>query len=308
MSSYRAAYRTRQVTAGYRRGWSFTPLQGKCPFLLSWQARPRESESEAIRWARRNIGLRCGRASGVLALDVDQWEMPDELAEIVTPTVRTGSGKWHLYCRAPDQSGCPDLLLPNGRHVGEVKGDGGQVVFVGSTHPDTREMYDWVPGRSPADVPLAEAPSWVFRPLRKATPKSSRRLIVARLEGDMALYAAAQSYAAKVPGAHEGSRHPAAVALAAHLFGFETEGSRERLTRDQIRRLLAAWNGRNDPPLPLDELDGIVGWLIKGGSGRAAPRHLVRQAGKARKRLRVIRENRRRRLVDRRRQIQEEAR
>ncbi len=302
-------YRCAEVRAGYGRGWSFTPLRGKVPYLRGWQRRPRETVEQALMWAQqRNVGLRTGRMSGVLVFDIDLPILPVEFEGLVTPTVRTGSGRYHLYfTMCPWHAGCPALCLPSSGHCGELKGNGGQVVFVGSIHPNTGAMYDWVQGRSPDDVPLAEAPSWVFRPPRKATPKPGRRLTDARHVGNTVLYAAAQTYIAKVPGAREGSRHPAAVALAAHLAGFETEGSRERLNRDQIRSLLGAWNARNDPPLPLDELDDIVGWLMKGGSGRAAPQHLVRQAGKGRSRVQEIRESRRRRLADRRQQRWEEA-
>lgn len=306
MSNCRAAYRTRQVREGHRRGWSFTPLRGKRPYLLSWQARPRETESQAIQWARRNIGLRCGRASGVLALDVDQCEMPDELAEIVTPTVRTGSGKWHLYCRAPEQSGCPDLLLPNGRHVGEVKGDGGQVVFVGSTHPDTREMYDWVPGRSPADVPMSDAPSWVFERPPRAAGRSWRRGSRARSDRG-SLHCAARAYMAKVPGTGEGSRHTAAVALAAHLTGFEATRSRQRLSPDQVRALVHEWNSRNTPPLLVQEIDDIVAWFARGGGCSRGPVHLVRDEIDMDKRTREAQQKRRDRVADRRRRMQQRA-
>ncbi|MCP4004686.1 MAG: hypothetical protein GY725_10860 [bacterium] len=48
----------------------------------------------------------------------------------------------------------------------DVRGDGGQVVFVGSIHPETSVTYEWAPGLSPDDVGLAELPPHVLRVLR----------------------------------------------------------------------------------------------------------------------------------------------
>ena len=60
------------VRYGYDLGWSFTPLVGKRPTLKGWQDRPRETLEEALAWAAKgNVGLRTGRISGVVAIDVD---------------------------------------------------------------------------------------------------------------------------------------------------------------------------------------------------------------------------------------------
>ena len=42
----------RTIRDGYRRGWAFTPLDGKRPKLTGWQNRPREALGEALRWVR----------------------------------------------------------------------------------------------------------------------------------------------------------------------------------------------------------------------------------------------------------------
>ncbi len=295
-----AAYRIAEVESGYHREWSFTPLRGKRPYLPSWQARPRETLRQAISWARcGNVGLRCGRVSSVLVLDVDTQELPVELAGIMTPTVRTGSGKFHLYCRAPEQSGCPDLLLPNGRHIGEVKGDGGQVVFVGSIHPDTGEAYDWLPGLSPVDVPTAEVPSWVFDRSWESAQRFKPQTLIPRRGSVRSLFEAASAYAAKVPGAGEGSRHTTAVNLVAHLSGFESARSGRRLHSDEVRTLLHQWNAMNTPPLRAREIDDLVAWINNQQRASAGPVHLVREETKMQIRIRVARRDHRRRLAER---------
>ena len=102
------------VEYGYRLGWSFTPLNGKAPVLKGWQKRPRESLTDALRWAREgNVGLRTGRASGVVVIDADDGADLSGLGLPATVTVNTGGNGLHLYYRC-------DRPLGNssGRHFG----------------------------------------------------------------------------------------------------------------------------------------------------------------------------------------------
>ena len=76
---------------GFGLGWSFTPLAGKRPVLKAWQKRPRETLQEALAWASRgNVGLRTGRTSGVVVIDVDEGGDVASLGLPPTVTVRTG--------------------------------------------------------------------------------------------------------------------------------------------------------------------------------------------------------------------------
>lgn len=112
-----------------------TPLRGKVPYLDAWQELPPITEAQAREWVEAgfNLGLRTGRRSGILAVDVDRakgatWRAPFPRASTLTPT-----GGEHYYCRAPDP--CPgntaSTIAP---HV-DTRGEGGQVVFPGSRHP-----------------------------------------------------------------------------------------------------------------------------------------------------------------------------
>jgi len=144
---------------GYRRGWSFTPLDGKVPRLKEWQTQPRASLTQCLQWATLgNIGLRTGSASGIVVVDVDSAK-GGEVPEGMPPTVcvQTGGGGWHFYFTAPtdlEVRNTAGLLSP---HV-DTRGEGGQVVFVGSLHPETGAYYQWAQGHSPAEVEIAEFP------------------------------------------------------------------------------------------------------------------------------------------------------
>ncbi|MBI5092288.1 MAG: bifunctional DNA primase/polymerase [Candidatus Hydrogenedentes bacterium] len=131
------------------------------PARTAWQSEPRESLSRAMAWARSgNVGLRTGANSGVFVIDIDQVKggvVPRDLPDTVT--VQTGGGGLHLYFRMPE-----DVLLGNRKlapHV-DTRGDGGQVVFVGSVHPETSNVYAWAPGKSPDEIELAPLPRWVI--------------------------------------------------------------------------------------------------------------------------------------------------
>lgn len=150
------------IRLGHSLGWSFTPLVGKRPILNGWQSQPRESLDQALAWAAEgNVGLRTGSTSGVFVIDVDVEKGADPiLIEALPDTVTVCRGdNRHLYFRAPD--------VPLGNSVGKLaervdtRGNGGQVVYAGSIHPDTKQQYTWATGRSPKDIDLAELPEWV---------------------------------------------------------------------------------------------------------------------------------------------------
>ena len=161
-SNARAA-RVAAVRDGYDRGWSYTPLSGKRPTLRAWQSAPRPSLDQCVQWAAAgNVGLRCGPASGVVVIDIDTTDISlDQFPRTVT--VITPGGGRHLYYLAPTTD-CPGnsataIRAALGVTTGvDVRGDGGQVVAVGCTHPNGG-VYTYADGLSPADVPLAPFPN-----------------------------------------------------------------------------------------------------------------------------------------------------
>jgi hypothetical protein len=149
------------VQYGYQLGWSFTPLSGKKPTLGGWQKRPRETLDEALGWAaRQNVGLRTGAASGVVVIDKDPEGDISGLDLPGTVTANTGRpGAIHLYLRCSQPIGnSVGKLAP---HI-DVRGDGGQVVFPGSVHPDTGRRYEWAEGLEPWTVEMAELPQHII--------------------------------------------------------------------------------------------------------------------------------------------------
>ena len=107
----------------------------------------------------QNAGVACGKASGVVVLDIDHedqfrstckengWTIPD------TFTVKTGSGKHHLYFKYPPDDGyygCKKVVPGC-----DTRGSGGLVVAPGSVHPVTHRRYI-----IEKDVPPADLPEW----------------------------------------------------------------------------------------------------------------------------------------------------
>jgi hypothetical protein len=166
-------YRVLNVKRGYENGWSFTPLKGKVPVGKGWQSVPREKIEEALGWAESgNIGLRTGRSSGIVVVDVDPGGDVSGLRLPRTVTAITGRGGLHLYFKTDREIGNSAGKL--GPKI-DVRGDGGQVVFVGSIHPDTGKVYYWEPGSSPGDVAIPELPESIVELLMKpkARPPSA---------------------------------------------------------------------------------------------------------------------------------------
>jgi hypothetical protein len=108
-----------------------------------------------------NIGLRTGRASGLVVLDLDPAKGGEvTLAQLesrygrLEPTVevQTGSGGRHLYFRAPAAPvPCSAGRLGPGL---DVRGEGGYVIAPPSRHA-SGPRYRWAspPGTPPAAVP-----------------------------------------------------------------------------------------------------------------------------------------------------------
>lgn len=170
--------RLAEVTRAHKRGWSLIPLNGKRPIHDSWTTMPPLPLDTLLAAARtHNIGIRTGKNSGVIIVDIDS---PDKLkvaistqdeatrtriSSIKTPTLITGSGWKHFYFNyRPDiktshsvPAACVDILS-----------DGAQGVYAGSVHPTSGRRYEWAPGASPDDLPLADFPDWLAAVL---TPK-----------------------------------------------------------------------------------------------------------------------------------------
>ncbi|MBZ5638003.1 MAG: bifunctional DNA primase/polymerase [Acidobacteriia bacterium] len=158
-----AAIREAEAVKGAARGWAFTPVNGKVPTLPGWPDLPKPDAEQIRQWARAgNIGLRCGSVSGVVVVDEDRHKGGRLDSVPRTPTVETGGGGKQYYFAAPPEpiGNTAGRLAP---HV-DTRGDRGQVVFVGSVHPETGRIYRWADGLSPDDVQLAPFPAdWLTK-------------------------------------------------------------------------------------------------------------------------------------------------
>ena len=120
---------------------------------------------QALAWADRgNVGLRTGRASGVVAIDVDPGADTCALDLPGTVTALTGRpGAYHLYYLCDEPLGNSSGRL--GPHI-DVRADGGQVVLPGSVHPDTGALYAWAEDHEPWNVEIAPLPAHILERLR----------------------------------------------------------------------------------------------------------------------------------------------
>jgi putative DNA primase/helicase len=146
---------------------------------------------------RWNLGVVCG-PSGLAVLDVDRDVDPDgaclELLGVEelpqTPIVRTGRGRLQLYFRDPGG------LTKKTKDGFELRVGEHQCVAPPSVHPDTGKVYEWLPGRAPWDVDLADLPAhlpeWFgsnsktpAAPFGEVIPEGDRNGILTSLAGTM---------------------------------------------------------------------------------------------------------------------------
>jgi hypothetical protein len=100
------------------------------------------------------LAIRTGTPSGLAVVDIDPRNGGTIDKELMTPTatVATGGGGWHLYYRHP---GGPLLPALPGHPGIDVKADGGYVAAPPSTHPATRQPYQWAGTRAVTEMPPA---------------------------------------------------------------------------------------------------------------------------------------------------------
>lgn len=115
-----------------------------------------------------NVGILCGKPSGIVVVDVDvkgeglaTWEaLEKKYGPTKTFRVRTGGGGLHLYFKY-----CPLRttvgLLYDGKKVGiDVRSDRSQVVGPGSIHPSTGVRYEIIGGYEDKKPVLEDVPPW----------------------------------------------------------------------------------------------------------------------------------------------------
>lgn len=147
---------------------------GKHPLATGWQREATSSLSWINEWLEdrphTNLGLRTGPEAGYFVLDLDSPEAIRAAFEMGLPktwVAKTGrdSGGLHVYLKYPDfRVGQNPVHLGDGI-MSDIRGDGNFVMAPGSLH-ETGRYYEWLPGFSPADVSLADAPDYLIEELR----------------------------------------------------------------------------------------------------------------------------------------------
>ena len=170
------------------KGWESFPLQPrqKTP-TVKWADVATKDAQMLLGWFDNypdaNIGIACGKRSGIVVLDVDKDHNGYEsLADLIlthgqlpeTPVCKTGGGGEHIYFKAPDFE-----IRNSAGKLGQgldIRGSGGYVVAAPSTHPNGNQ-YEWVV--RPSEIELAEMPEWMLEALKepeKTQPKNTEEV------------------------------------------------------------------------------------------------------------------------------------
>lgn len=191
-----------EVAAAHERGWRFTPLAGKIPKLPGWASAPPATLDETLAWLPCNIGLRTGSVSGVVVIDDDtgEYPLPHTVAVLTGGYAPSGHRKRQFYyaCPTPPPRNSVSRIAPGV----DVRSDGGQVVFPGSTHPETNQHYEWL--HHPDDTPLAPYPAALVAGLTEinAAPEGRRNdtlnRVAFRLRSDPSLAPALEHAALQI--------------------------------------------------------------------------------------------------------------
>jgi putative DNA primase/helicase len=195
-----------------------------------------------------NLGVRTGRESGIVVIDVDPRHGGDRtLSEHerrfgpLPPTWRflTGGGGEHILFKHPGWPISNDAGTKLGPGI-DARGEGGYIVAPPSRHICGR-TYQISVDHHPDDVPLADLPDWLAGMLR--SPAKSDKGCTTMPENWRKLIA---------EGVSEGRRNHAIARLAGLLL-------RRYVDPLVVLDLCRTWNtGRCRPPLDDDELEKTV--------------------------------------------------
>lgn len=248
------------ILALHRKGFSVFPVEanGKRPAVMAWQNWPDTEDAIRSHWSRHpddNVGI---RTAGLLVLDIDRRHGGVESFKALcassesdlpnTILVETQGGGFHIYYRPPAGARVANSAGKLGTGL-DVRGAGGYVVAPPSTI-DGRK-YAWGKDRSPQNIAIAEAPTWLLERCQARCTASANRGERIMPETDAAI-AKAQKWLGEQQDIAEGERSDTLFRMAAKLgdFGIEQATALEELT---------AWcDEKCHPPLDFDELTGVV--------------------------------------------------
>ncbi len=148
-------------------GFVVMPLENKRPILKAWNHLEKTPERLYI-FKNRNLGLVCGKASGITILDIDiknngleVWKhLSSSYPEFKTPMVETPSGGLHLYFRYNKKIHSFSSFTLRGKQVGwDLLNNDRQAVLPPSINTITKRKYKWV--ISPDETDFIQIPQWL---------------------------------------------------------------------------------------------------------------------------------------------------
>ncbi len=152
--------------------WICTPLIGKAPMLKKWNQFD-HTPDRSVFSLDRNIGILCGRVSGITVLDIDVkdagldiWKKIECVyPSFMTPTVRTPSGGLHLYFKYERSLQSSSRLIvrrsaSNTKIGWDILNDDRQAVAPPSRDVANGKQYKWI--ISPAKYKPIRMPKWLL--------------------------------------------------------------------------------------------------------------------------------------------------
>lgn len=228
-----------EVRSLYNQGYSLLPLVGKRPPTgFFWEAlqRERASLSQVESWFSQpyNVGIICGKISGIVVLDIDPRNggvVSEWLNKYPTDKyVLTGSGGAHLYYKHPGYQ-VENIHPAPGV---DLKGDGGYVVAPPSVHPETNRGYSWVSNGEPAPFP-SEILS------QNAKPEQSNNSWISTLLES---------------GSADGQKNDSLASISGYFASKE-------IPKDITKAVIKLWNQRNQSKIDIREIETSVNSVYK---------------------------------------------
>ena len=227
--------------------WSVIPVRAheKRPAIRWMEYQQRFATDDEInewftKWPDSNVAIVTGSLSGIVVLDIDprhagdkslnQWEQQHRPLPR-TLEVKTGGGGRHLYFKHPGGLVRNRVGLAPGV---DFRGDGGCIVVPPSIHP-SGNVYRWLKGHGPDDLPVADLPKWLLKIIAGKNPTSSHTI---------------QYWQQLIrEGVPKGERNNTIASLAGHLLWHGVDA-------DVVQELLLCWNQLRCQP-PLNETEVI---------------------------------------------------
>lgn len=118
---------------------------GKAPIEKGWQNKSIKFDNFQLKNHLENggnYGVLCGGEKNLLVVDLDDIKNMEEIREKLpkTFTIKTGSGKYHLYFYSNNLKKYK-ILDEEMNTIADVQGEGTQVIAPNSIHPTTKEAY-----------------------------------------------------------------------------------------------------------------------------------------------------------------------